>query len=360
MANKELSTAEVAYAAIGEVNLYTTAERISHITVSVSLTLVFVSARLTRCSTSTSLKICRRETRVSLTSCSSAGTCRRPRPLYCRPTSFTTPSRYTSTSTTGTGACRRWHASAPHVCVCVSCSHVSLRRALELAVKYKTHVDTVLAHRQKFLQDFGKQETNKRFLQYSEGVRHVDLCVSVFWSVAPFRRYSFSKVYGWWDWSYRVWAFIVYSSFNNLFMFLSLLLMFRWKWTGRKSRLKLRWSLLRSGKEQPTHPSETACPFADKITPLVIRNSGKLRSGSHWRSADLRLFNTDCTLWLTLNVKECMNSYLILWKMHISLLTGITCSSAVIYISFHEDFVTRMHFYSKSLIYVYSINADLK
>ncbi|XP_056613594.1 intraflagellar transport protein 80 homolog isoform X1 [Triplophysa dalaica] len=43
-------------------------------------------------------------------------------------------------------------------------------RALELAVKHKTHVDTVLAHRQKFLRDFSKQESNKRFLQYSEGV----------------------------------------------------------------------------------------------------------------------------------------------------------------------------------------------
>ncbi|XP_018588159.2 intraflagellar transport protein 80 homolog isoform X1 [Scleropages formosus] len=43
-------------------------------------------------------------------------------------------------------------------------------RALELAVKHKTHVDTVLAHRQKYLQDFSKKETNKRFLQYSEGV----------------------------------------------------------------------------------------------------------------------------------------------------------------------------------------------
>ncbi|XP_064159238.1 intraflagellar transport protein 80 homolog [Anguilla rostrata] len=43
-------------------------------------------------------------------------------------------------------------------------------RALELAVKHRTHVDTVLAHRHKFLQDFSKQETNKRFLQYSEGV----------------------------------------------------------------------------------------------------------------------------------------------------------------------------------------------
>uniref|UniRef100_W5M7E3 Intraflagellar transport 80 n=1 Tax=Lepisosteus oculatus TaxID=7918 RepID=W5M7E3_LEPOC len=43
-------------------------------------------------------------------------------------------------------------------------------RALELAVKYKTHVDTVLAYRQKYLEDFAKKETNKRFLQYSEGV----------------------------------------------------------------------------------------------------------------------------------------------------------------------------------------------
>ncbi|NXC25987.1 IFT80 protein, partial [Campylorhamphus procurvoides] len=43
-------------------------------------------------------------------------------------------------------------------------------RALDLAVKHKTHVDTVLAYRQKFLEDFGKKETNKRFLQYAEGV----------------------------------------------------------------------------------------------------------------------------------------------------------------------------------------------
>uniref|UniRef100_A0A1A8F3D9 Intraflagellar transport 80 homolog n=2 Tax=Nothobranchius korthausae TaxID=1143690 RepID=A0A1A8F3D9_9TELE len=43
-------------------------------------------------------------------------------------------------------------------------------RALELAVKHKTHVDTVLAYRQRFLQKFGRKETNKRFLQYSEGV----------------------------------------------------------------------------------------------------------------------------------------------------------------------------------------------
>nr|XP_042706164.1 intraflagellar transport protein 80 homolog [Chrysemys picta bellii] len=43
-------------------------------------------------------------------------------------------------------------------------------RALELAVKHKTHVDTVLGYRQKFLEDFGKKETNTRFLQYAEGL----------------------------------------------------------------------------------------------------------------------------------------------------------------------------------------------
>ncbi|XP_054838571.1 intraflagellar transport protein 80 homolog isoform X4 [Eublepharis macularius] len=43
-------------------------------------------------------------------------------------------------------------------------------RALELAMKHKTHVDTVLAYRQKFLDDFGKKETNQRFLQNAEGL----------------------------------------------------------------------------------------------------------------------------------------------------------------------------------------------
>ncbi|XP_072771128.1 intraflagellar transport protein 80 homolog isoform X2 [Nerophis lumbriciformis] len=44
------------------------------------------------------------------------------------------------------------------------------QRALELAVKHKTHVDTVLAYREKFLQTFGRKESNKRFLQYAKGV----------------------------------------------------------------------------------------------------------------------------------------------------------------------------------------------
>lgn len=43
-------------------------------------------------------------------------------------------------------------------------------RALELAVKHKTHVDTVLGYRLKYLEQFQKKETSKRFLQYREGI----------------------------------------------------------------------------------------------------------------------------------------------------------------------------------------------
>ncbi|XP_014664680.1 PREDICTED: intraflagellar transport protein 80 homolog [Priapulus caudatus] len=43
-------------------------------------------------------------------------------------------------------------------------------RALELALKHKTHVDTVLGFRQRYLVKFNKSETNKRFQQYAEGV----------------------------------------------------------------------------------------------------------------------------------------------------------------------------------------------
>ena len=40
-------------------------------------------------------------------------------------------------------------------------------RALDLALKYKTHVDTVLGYRQRHLDEFGKIEKNAKFLQYS-------------------------------------------------------------------------------------------------------------------------------------------------------------------------------------------------
>jgi intraflagellar transport protein 80 len=46
----------------------------------------------------------------------------------------------------------------------------SLVRALELAVKHKTHVDTVIAYRNKHLNSCGKKEDNKRFLQFAQGV----------------------------------------------------------------------------------------------------------------------------------------------------------------------------------------------
>lgn len=43
-------------------------------------------------------------------------------------------------------------------------------RALELAVQYKTHVDTVLAYRQRYLGSAKRAETIERFLQYSAQV----------------------------------------------------------------------------------------------------------------------------------------------------------------------------------------------
>lgn len=39
-------------------------------------------------------------------------------------------------------------------------------RALDLAIKFKTHVDTVLAYRQKYLEDCKKEEDNDRFKEY--------------------------------------------------------------------------------------------------------------------------------------------------------------------------------------------------
>lgn len=54
-----------------------------------------------------------------------------------------------------------------YVCAC-ACFFLS--RALELAVKHKTHVDTVLAFRQKYLKDLNCEESLKKFKQYSQQV----------------------------------------------------------------------------------------------------------------------------------------------------------------------------------------------
>ncbi|CAG0918271.1 unnamed protein product, partial [Notodromas monacha] len=44
-------------------------------------------------------------------------------------------------------------------------------RALDLAVKHKTHLDTVLGYRKRYLDRFERQETNKKFEQFSQNVK---------------------------------------------------------------------------------------------------------------------------------------------------------------------------------------------
>jgi len=43
-------------------------------------------------------------------------------------------------------------------------------RALDIAVKYRSHVDTCLGYRQRYLEQFGRRETDQRFLQYANQV----------------------------------------------------------------------------------------------------------------------------------------------------------------------------------------------
>lgn len=43
-------------------------------------------------------------------------------------------------------------------------------RALDIAINNKTHVDTVIAYRQRFLQQYGKEEDNDRFKQYAKDI----------------------------------------------------------------------------------------------------------------------------------------------------------------------------------------------
>jgi len=44
-------------------------------------------------------------------------------------------------------------------------------RALEIAVKHKTHVDTVLGFRERYMKKCNKKEQNKKFLQFAQGVQ---------------------------------------------------------------------------------------------------------------------------------------------------------------------------------------------
>jgi len=48
-------------------------------------------------------------------------------------------------------------------------------RAFDIAVQYKTHVDTVLAYRKKYLEKIGKEETNKKFAKAFQEKGDIDL-----------------------------------------------------------------------------------------------------------------------------------------------------------------------------------------
>lgn len=52
----------------------------------------------------------------------------------------------------------------------MNCKMFRWERALDLAIKYKTHVDTVLALRQKSLDRFGQSETNRKYKEYARNV----------------------------------------------------------------------------------------------------------------------------------------------------------------------------------------------
>lgn len=49
-------------------------------------------------------------------------------------------------------------------------------RALDIALKFRTHVDTVLAYRQRFLEQFNKRESDQQFIQYASQVCTVIAC----------------------------------------------------------------------------------------------------------------------------------------------------------------------------------------
>ncbi len=43
-------------------------------------------------------------------------------------------------------------------------------KALDIAIAQKTHVDTVIAYRRRFLEQYNKEETNDRFKQLGQEI----------------------------------------------------------------------------------------------------------------------------------------------------------------------------------------------
>ncbi|XP_076064271.1 intraflagellar transport protein Oseg5 [Oratosquilla oratoria] len=62
------------------------------------------------------------------------------------------------------------HAGLHFRAIMLNLSTYNFERALELAVKYRTHVDTVIAYRQRYLGRFQKKETNEQFIKYGKQV----------------------------------------------------------------------------------------------------------------------------------------------------------------------------------------------
>lgn len=58
-------------------------------------------------------------------------------------------------------------------------------RALELAVKHKTHIDTVLFLRQNYLKTIQKEENNSKFLKLKEAVSVSNLCDDYNYRIKP-------------------------------------------------------------------------------------------------------------------------------------------------------------------------------
>jgi hypothetical protein len=48
-----------------------------------------------------------------------------------------------------------------------------LKRALELAVKYQNYIEIVIGFRQRYLEEYEKQEKNKIFLKYRKEVNKI-------------------------------------------------------------------------------------------------------------------------------------------------------------------------------------------
>ena len=74
-------------------------------------------------------------------------------------------------------------------------------RALDLAVKYRTHVDTVIGYRERYLQRFGKKESDSKFLQYGKEVSwqsSLVVLLSVIRELSLYIYMCFCLCFTWW------------------------------------------------------------------------------------------------------------------------------------------------------------------